>query len=407
MFLQLAWRNIWRNTRRTTVILVAVIIGVWSMLLLGSLMRGIADGMVKNGIATLTGHIQIHHKGYRDDPAIENSITNISVIKSTLDEVLPPGALSAARVRVNAVANNARHAGGVTLVGIDPAAEAKVSFIGGAIANGHYLTEADQHAIIIGEALRAKFETRIGHKLVLMSQDTGREIASRAFRIVGIFTAEMQSTEKQFVFVTKAAGQKMLKLKDGISEVAVILPDGPDNDSIYKALKTALPPDQFEVHTWRELLPFQTAYLKILDGFMWIWYLVVFVAMGFGIVNTTLMAVFERMREFGLLKALGMKPWWILREVLTESFLMLATGMVIGNLLAFLCIFALSKTGIDLSAFAAGVEYAGMARVIYPAIAVKDFFIGNMTVLLLGLLVSSYPAAKAARFTPVEALAQT
>ena len=407
MFLQLAWRNIWRNTRRTTVILVAVIIGVWSMLLLGSLMRGIADGMVKNGIATLTGHIQIHHKGYRDDPAIENSITSISVIESTLDEVLPPGALSAARVRVNAIANNARHAGGVTLVGIDPAAEAKVSFIGGAIAGGRYLTEADQNAIIIGEALRAKFETRIGRKLVLMSQDTGREIASRAFRIVGIFTAEMQSTEKQFVFVTKAAGQKMLKLKDGISEVAVILPDGPDNDSIYKALKTALPPDQFEVHTWRELLPFQTAYLKILDGFMWIWYLVVFVAMGFGIVNTTLMAVFERMREFGLLKALGMKPWWILREVLTESFLMLATGMVIGNLLAFLCIFALSKTGIDLSAFAAGVEYAGMARVIYPAIAAKDFFIGNMTVLLLGLLVSSYPAAKAARFTPVEALAQT
>ena len=185
------------------------------------------------------------------------------------------------------------------------------------------------------------------------------------------------------------------------------MPGKPDNPEVYHRLKTALPSEQFEVNTWRELLPFQTAYLKILDGFMWIWYLVVFVAMGFGIVNTTLMAVFERMREFGLLKALGMKPWWILREVLTESFLLLLTGMIIGNILAFICIFALARSGIDLSALAAGAEYAGMTRVIYPAIALKDILISNLVVLFLGIFVSAYPAVKAARFTPVEALAHT
>jgi len=140
---------------------------------------------------------------------------------------------------------------------------------------------------------------------------------------------------------------------------------------------------------------------------MWIWYLVVFVAMGFGIVNTTLMAVFERMREFGLLKALGMKPWWILREVLTESFLLLITGMIIGNILAFICIYALSGSGIDLSALAAGAEYAGMTRAIYPAVEFKDILVSNLVVLLLGILVSAYPAIKAARFTPMEALAHT
>jgi ABC-type antimicrobial peptide transport system permease subunit len=140
---------------------------------------------------------------------------------------------------------------------------------------------------------------------------------------------------------------------------------------------------------------------------MWIWYLVVFVAMGFGIVNTTLMAVFERMREFGLLKALGMKPWWILRQVLTESTLLLVTGMIIGNILAAVCIFILARSGIDLSALAAGVEYAGMTRVIYPAIAIKDILSSNLIVFFLGLLVSAYPAVKAARFTPVEALAHT
>jgi ABC-type antimicrobial peptide transport system permease subunit len=128
---------------------------------------------------------------------------------------------------------------------------------------------------------------------------------------------------------------------------------------------------------------------------------------GFGIVNTTLMAVFERMREFGLLKALGMKPWWILREVLTESFLLLMTGMAIGNSMGFICIFALGGSGIDLSALAAGAEYAGMTRIIYPAVGLKDVLMSNMIVLFLGLLVSAYPAVKAARFTPVEALTHT
>ena len=407
MYLQMAWRNIWRNTRRTVIILTAVVIGVWSMVLLGSLMRGIAVGMIKNGISTLTGHIQIHHKGYRNDPAIENSITDATVVENALKEALPEGASWTARVRVNAVAGNARHSSGVTLVGIDPSSEAKVSFIGSAVSQGRYLNPDDRNGIVIGEALMKKFDTRPGHKLVLMSQDTQGEIASRAFRIVGIFRAEMEATEKQFVFVIRKESQKMLGLGDGISEFSILLPGKPDITEVHNRLTTALPSAQFEVNTWRELLPFQTAYLKILDGFMWIWYLVVFVAMGFGIVNTTLMAVFERMREFGLLKALGMKPWWILRGVLTESFFLLILGMIIGNLLAFICIFALARSGIDLSALAAGAEYAGMTRVIYPAIALKDILMSNLVVLFLGILVSAYPAVKAARFTPVEALAHT
>jgi ABC-type lipoprotein release transport system permease subunit len=217
----------------------------------------------------------------------------------------------------------------------------------------------------------------------------------------------MESTEKQFVFVTRSAAQKMLKLGNGISEIAILLPHGYENLDVYEKLKAVLPSDQFEIHNWRELLPFQTAYLRILDGFMWFWFLVVFVAMGFGIVNTTLMAVFERMREFGLMKALGMKPWWILREVLVESFLLLICGLIAGNCLGFLSIYALSGSGIDLSALAAGAEYAGMSRIIYPAIAIKDVLVANLTVLLLGLLVSLYPAIKASRFTPVEALAHT
>lgn len=407
MYFQLAWRNLWRNKRRTAIILTAVIIGVWSMIILGSLMRGIAVGMIKNGIATLTGHIQIHHRGYRDDPAIDHRINDTSSVEDVLKRILPEKSRWAMRVRVNAIAGNAHHSAGVTLVGIDPPDEADVSFIGTAVAKGQYLSSEKPNGILVGEALLDKFDTKIGRKLVLMSQDTDREIASRAFRIVGTFKAEMEATEKQFVFVLRETSQKMLKMDKGISEISILLPGKPDMQKVCDELISALPAEQLEVHNWKELMPFQTAYLRILDGFMYIWYLVVFVAMGFGIVNTTLMAVYERMREFGLLKALGMKPWWILREVLTESFLLLITGLIIGNVLGLLSIYALSDSGIDLSALAAGAEYAGMTRVIYPAINLKDFAVANLVVMLLGLLVSVYPAVKAARFTPVEALIHT
>ncbi len=404
MYLQLAWRNIWRNPRRTTVILLAVIIGVWSLIIENALMRGIAVGMIKNGIATLTGHVQIHRQGYRNDPVIENSMTDLQAVVAALEKHLPPGARWVGRVRVNGIASNARHSSGVTIVGIDPAAEINVSFIGKAITGGRQLKTNDPHAILVGQALLDKFETKIGHKLVLMSQDTHQEIVSRAFQIVGMFKSEMQSTEKQFVFITRQSAQKMLQLNQGLSEVSIIVP-GQQAVMVASRIKEALSTETFEVHTWRELLPFMTAYLKILDAFVYIWCLVVFIAMGFGIVNTTLMAVFERIREFGLLKSLGMKPWWIIRQVLTESFLLLIVGTIIGNILAFLTVYALSERGIDLSALAAGAEFAGMTRVIYPVMTATDWSIANLVVIVLGLVVSIYPAAKAARFTPVEALA--
>ncbi|GBC61770.1 ABC transporter permease [Desulfonema ishimotonii] len=405
MYLQLAWRNIWRNPRRTAVILMAVIIGVWSMVFLGALMDGISEQMLRNSIATLTGSLQVHHPGYRSDPVIENSMNTPAEVEKALATGLPDGAHWAPRIRVSAVASNARHSSGVTLVGIDPPREARVSFIGNAVTQGRYLEPDDPHGIVVGQALAEKFKTRPGRKLVLMSPAADREMASRAFRIVGIYRAELEATEKAFVFVTLPAARKMLKLESALSEISALLPEGTDEASVVSAIKAGLP-DGYAVETWQELLPVITGYLELNRGFTFIWYLVVFIAMGFGIVNTLLMAVFERMREFGLLRALGMKPWHITAEVLTESFFLLMMGMAAGNFLSFLSLTALADTGIDLSAFAAGVEYAGMPRIIYPAVKPYNAIVANLVVLVLGLIVSLYPALKAARFTPVKAMAQ-
>lgn len=404
MDFQLAWRNIWRNPRRTAVILIAVIMGVWSMIFLGALMRGVVAGMVKNGISTLTGDVQIQQTLYPDDPSVDHRIRDPRAIGKILTRVLPAGSRWTMRVRVNAVAADARHNGGVTLVGIDPDSEARVSFIGHSITRGKYLQAQDTNGILVGRSLAEEFQTRLGQKLILMSQDTRGQIASRAFRITGIFRSEMESTEKQFVFVTRRAAQQMLKMDGAVSEVSVALPRHEQARQVAAALAARLAGKDLTVRSWQQALPLLTAYLALYDHFVLIWFLVVFIAMGFGIVNTTLMAVFERMREFGLLKALGMRPRRIVKGILTEALLILLCGMAAGNLLGWFSCWALSFKGIDLSALAQGAEYAGMARIIFPAVWPGDILSANGVVLGLGLLVSLYPAIKAARFTPVEAM---
>lgn len=407
MDFQLAWRNIWRNPRRTAVILTAVVIGVWSMVFLGALMRGIVEGMIQNGIKTLIGHVQIHQSDYVRDPSVDHRLREVEPIRSVLKRDLPQQSRVSFRVRVNGVAANARHNGGVTLVGIDPQDEARVSFIGTSIAEGRYLKPDDKSAIVIGHALAKRFETNLGRKLILMAQDARGEIASRAFRIRGIFRAEMEATEKNFVFVTRSAAQKMLAMDGAVSEIAIVLPSHGKAATVAQNLRQTFSQKDISVRTWRQAQPLLTAYLQLYDTFILIWFVVVFVAMGFGIVNTTLMAVYERMREFGLLKALGMRPGRIVRGILSESFFILVCGLVLGNLLGLASCWGLSFHGIDLSALAQGVEFAGMSRVIFPVVWPRDLLEANLVVLVLGLLVSLYPALRAARFTPVEAMRQT
>ena len=408
MYVLLAWRNIWRNPRRTLVILLAVIIGVWSMIFLGALMRGMESEMLKNAISTLTGSIQIHHKDYLDDPVVENTMEDMEKMDAALDLVLGQDSLWTKRIRVNAVVSNARHSGGVTLVGIEPEREAFVSFIGKAVSQGRYLEREDTNKILVGRAFLKKFNTRIGNKLILMSQDTGNEIASKVFRIIGAFTAESEAIEKRFAFVPLAQAAGMLKMGNSICEISILLPtldiSGKEETRVAEKLTAAIDDRTIHVDTWQDLLPMMIAYLEMSEFLLYILYVVVFVAMGFGIVNTTLMAIFERMREFGLMKALGMRPFQIVKGVITETVFLLLLGISAGTGFGLISVAAIARKGIDLSALSAGAQMWGMPRTLYPEVWAQDVMAAGLVVLVLGILVSLYPAVKAARFTPTQAM---
>jgi ABC-type lipoprotein release transport system permease subunit len=405
LYAQLAWRNIWRNPKRTAIILIAVFIGVWTMIFLGGTMSGMYDSMVENALSTLTGHIQIHHPGFRNDPVVENRMPDPAFVERVLDKTLPKGSRWVSRVRVPAVVQNARHSAGATLVGVDPEKEPEISFIGKAVTEGRFLRSGgDEHHAVIGKALAEDFETGMGKKIILMAQGAGQEIASKAYILVGLFQAGMESTEKSYLFITRESAQSMLGIGDAVTEFEIWLPDIEEVPRVLQALDRELPDEDYEVAGYRELMPLITAQIDIWKRFMIIWYLVVFIAMGFGVVNTILMAVMERVREFGLLKALGMRPYKITLSVIWEGIFILVLGMVAGNLLGAGSVWVAARTGIDLTALAAGTEQFQIPRIIYPTIHLRDMIQANAVVLVLGIAISVYPAVRAARFKPVEAL---
>jgi ABC-type lipoprotein release transport system permease subunit len=402
--IDLAWRNLWRNYRRTLIMLSAIVVGVWAMIFMNAVMRGMIDDMVRSAVRVLPGHAQIHHPLYRDDPSIVNSMAAASPeIEIALAQ---PGIVGwSSRLRVPAVVSSERESRGLMLLGIDPAAEVALEFVPGTIVEGRFLEAVDDRGLVLGAKLVERLETGLGKRVVVMSQDPQNNVADRGFRIVGIFKAEMPAQEEQMAYVGRATLQSMLGVEQSLSEVAVLGTDYRDLSPWYAGLQSAVGSDR-ELLSWTELDPYMASMLRVQDGMILIFVGVIFAVLSFGLVNTIVMAVFERMREFGLMQALGMRPVTILFQVLMESFLLLALGLVLGNLLAVLTILPL-ESGIDLSGVAEGLEMFGMGTTLYPSLRVVDMVATSALVIVLGLLASILPAWRAARFDPIEALGKT
>jgi len=401
IILRLAWRNLWRNHRRTLIMLAAIVIGVWAMIFMTALMRGMVDDMVKDGVSVLPGHVQIHHPDFRDDPTITNVIAPPS---GELLEVLsrPEVVAWATRVRVPAVISSERDTRGVTLVGIEPERERGISFVAADVTEGRFLESRDDRGLVVGRKLVEKLETGLGKRVVIMSQDPENEIADRGFRIVGIFDSKLAQYEEGYVFGGEGTIQDLLGVGDAISEVAILGADYRDVEGLHRMVADAAGPE-VEVLPWNELDSYLGSMLAVMDGFVVVWIVVVFLALSFGLVNTLVMAVFERVREIGLMLALGMTPRNILSQILAESILLLVIGLAIGNLAAWAAIEPL-KDGIDVSIVGEGMEYFGAASMLYPALYLKDVVLANVIVIVLGFFASLSPAWRASRYDPVRAI---
>ena len=398
---RLAWRYLWRNHRRTIVMLGAISVGAWAMIFMTALTRGMVDQMIADGVSVIPGHVQVHNPDYLDDPSVNN---RIALTGAELEERFGEAGFVAwaSRVRVPAVITSERESRGVTLLGIDPDAERAFSFVDYGKVDGRFLEGPDDNGVVIGAKLAETLETEVGKRVVLMSQDPNNEIADRGFRVVGLFHANMETYEEAYAFIGKRTAQKMLRIGDSVSEVVFLGSDYRNVEPVFEKVSAAVD-DSVQVSRWTEVDTYLGTMLGVMDGFMLIWVIVIFLALSFGLVNTLVMAVFERVREIGLMLALGMKPMSILGQIIIESMMLLAVGLLIGDVLAYVTVKPL-ESGIDISIVAKGMEMFGASSILYPKLYMNDVILSNVVVLVLGFLASLSPAWRASRYEPVEAI---
>ena len=400
----LSWRNLWRNPRRTFIMLGAITVGVWAMIFMTALMRGMVDDMLEQGIQNLPGHIQIYHPEYRDDPSVVNSIAEPS--GKLLDALNDPATKHwTTRIKVPAIISSERESRGINLLGVDPPAENAITGIADQIVEGRFLETDSDRGLVIGAKLAERLETRLGKRVVIMSQDPDNNIADRGFRVVGIYKAKMPGLEEFNVYAARRTLQTLLKIDGLVSQIAIIDEDYRDIDTLYRNLSQATP-ETLEIRAWYELDSYLGYMLNMMDGFVLVWVIIIFLALSFGLVNTLAMAIFERVREIGLILALGMRPSMIVYQILLESLLLLSIGLTAGNVLAILTIKPL-ESGLDISVVAEGLAMMGASSMLYPSLRLHDIILANSVVLILGTLASILPAWRAAKLNPVQAINTT
>jgi len=401
---RLSWRYLWRNHRRTLIMLLAISVGVWAMIFMTALMRGMVDQMIEDGIDALPGLVQVHDPDYRDDP---NIVNNLPVPTAKLRDVLgnPPVEAWAMRVKVPAMISSERESRGVTLLGVDPGPEVALGFDLESIVAGRFLEGPEDQGLVVGRRMLERLETDLGKRVVVMSQDPGNAIADRGFRIVGVFEGKLSAQEDNLIYAAISTTQEFLGMGDRVSEIAVTGGDYRDVDELLGAVRAAFG-DTVDVLAWTELDTYLGMMMGVMDGFVLVWVVVIFLALSFGLANTLMMAVFERVREIGLMQALGMRPASILYQVLLESLMLLILGLLVGNALAVLSILPI-RDGIDLSVVAEGIEMMGASSTLYPSLNPRDLVTANAVVIVLGILTSLLPAWRASRYRPVEAIAKT
>ncbi len=364
---------------------------------MNSLIRGFQYDMRESAVANLTGHIKVLAPGYRDDPNIEKSFE----LAKDWQPDIPAAELEgwAARIRIPAVIMSERETRGIQLVGIDPAQE-HISFLGDTPYEGEWLEDGEDRRVLIGAELARQLETKVGRRLVLITQGLDGRNREAGFRIAAVYDAEGTSLEKMFVFTGVSALQKMVDA-EVFTEVSIKLANNLQEFSFKSVLL-----DFFvglEVFDWQELEPQTAAMFILADSAIFIWFGVMMGALIFGLVNTLITAVMERIREFGMLRALGMRPSAVIIQVVLESTLIMTVGVLIGLALGWLLVLMLGD-GIDLSQWAEGVELAGMSSLLVPRLLVADMILVAGLSLFFGILAALYPAWRAVKIKPLEAL---
>jgi ABC-type lipoprotein release transport system permease subunit len=398
LLLRLSWRNLWRHRRRNLMLFSAITVAVAGCVLMSSLIRGYQYDMLDDAVANLSGNLKVLAPGYLADPSIERSFV---LAENFVPDVAGDDLIGwTGRVRVPAVILSERETRGIQIVGIDPRDERDISFLGTVVIHGQNLTDRDDGRMLLGAALADQLGTAAGRRVVVMTQGSDGRNREAGFRIAGLYDADGVGLEKVYAFTGIRPLQNLLGT-NAVTEISVRLRDDRSSGAADQRLKKAMA--GLDVLTWRELEPQAAAMFEYADAAVLMWFSIMMLALAFGLINTLITAVLERVPELGMLRALGMRAGAVLTQVVIESLLIVVFGLAAG-LLVGVALTAFFDDGIDLSRWAAGVELAGLHSVLVPRLLVLDLAAVSALSVLLGLVASAYPAWRAVRIRPLDAL---
>jgi ABC-type lipoprotein release transport system permease subunit len=400
----LAWRNMWRNWRRTAIALVAIVLGMILLLFFDGMIKGSDQAIFGNAVRLYGGNLQVHARGFRAKAnrlpllPLENADAVIQAARAQ------PNVIAATkRIATAGIVSSHGNSMPVAITAIEPAIEAPLSLQAENITQGRFLSDDDGDAILIGQGLAERLEVGLGDRVTLLGRSKNELMRQHTMTIVGIYDLHTPEVEKGTVFIPLIDAQTLYNLRGQATEAAIFLQQVGTEDSEMSVLQAQLP--SYEVDSWQTLRPEIRQTLDSKLAFTSFIGLVVLIIAGIGILNLMLMAVFERTREMGVLAALGMKGRQIMGLFLLEGAFIGIVGAVIGCSLGALLIGWVGQVGIDLSsASGMGEVMALLGDRLYPSITLADLLSRGVLVIVIAAIASLYPAWQASHQEPAQAL---
>jgi ABC-type lipoprotein release transport system permease subunit len=403
MLVRLAWRNVLRNRRRSIITMLSIAIGLAALTFLWGFIDGMNSEMVENTTRYLAGDAQVHVKGYHDDPSLDLAIADAAPVAQAIGHD-PDVAASATRMEGKALASRGEKARGVVMVGVSPTEEARVTSLFSAIVAGAPLRSSDTTGVLVGIKLAESLGLSIGDELILVGQAYDGSISSARVPVRGIFRTKIDEYDGYIAVMPLGAVREFLAAPGGATEIALRLKDRERLGVVAPRLRAHLG-QRYEVVGWPTLLPMVATSRRYHEVIGFVILGVFFVVVAAGVANPVLMAVLERTREFGVMLAVGMTPSRLLRLVLWEALLLGALGVLVGNAVGLGATLYFGRVGINLSAFEAGLSVMpGLSDVIRPVVRIERSVFVSVIVFVTASLVALYPAVKAARLDPVNAI---
>lgn len=403
LFFKLAWRNIFRNARRSVITVTAIAVGLAALIFLWAFVDGVNDQMAENSTRYLAGHLQIHRSGYHEqrtlDLLLEQSGNTVRRLRA-----LPHVVAVTQRLEGSALLSLGDKSRGVMVVGVDPDQEPRVTTLTQAVRAGRYLRAADGNAILLGASAAAALKAQVGSEVVLVTQAADGSVGAGRYRVEGIFNTKMDMLDGNYVFLPLATAQELYAAGSAVTAVVARLDNRHSTEAVVGAMLRQAGAEQ-EILGWQKLLPTVVQSTEFHEIVAYILLLILFVVVAVGITNTVLMAVMERTREFGVMMALGTRQTQVMRLVFYEACLLGFAGLLIGAVIGLSMTQYFAVTGINLERYSLALEaMPGLTGIVFPLPRADRTLILSLVVFATAVIAAFYPAWKTARLRPVDAI---